>query len=149
MGGVSLAAAQRAAENAVTQAEDAFGTSVGNEQVGLYSSFDVRGFSPTTAGNVRIDGLYFDQVTELDSRVVDSSRIRVGIAAQGYAFPAPTGVVDYSLRLPGADPHLSALTETNTRGTTRVEFDGATPLIDGVLSVGCFLSCNIRLLRRL
>jgi len=135
-GGTRLASAQRAGENAVTQADDAFGTSVGNEQVGLYSSFDVRGFSPTKAGNVRIDGLYFDQVTELDSRVVESSRIRVGIAAQGYAFPAPTGVVDYSLRLPGSDPHLSILTETNTRGTTRVEFDGATPLIDGVLSVG-------------
>ena len=135
-GGSHLAWAQRAGENAVTQADDAFGTSVGNEQVGLYSSFDVRGFSPTAAGNVRIDGLYFDQVSELDSRVVDSSRIRVGIAAQGYAFPAPTGVVDYSLRLPAGDPHLSALTETNTRGTTRVEFDGATPIVDGVLSLG-------------
>lgn len=135
-GGTSLVWAQRAGENAVTQADDAFGTSVGNEQVGLYSSFDVRGFSPTAAGNVRIDGLYFDQVSELDSRVTDSSRIRVGIAAQGYAFPAPTGVVDYSLRLPAGDPHLSALTETNTRGTTRVEFDGATPIIDGVLSLG-------------
>ena len=135
-GGARPALAQRAAENAVTQADDAFGTSVGNEQVGLYSSFDVRGFSPTRAGNVRIDGLYFDQVAELDSRIQDSSRIRVGIAAQGYAFPAPTGVVDYSLRLPGADPHLSALAESNTRGTTRVEFDGGVPLIDGVLSVG-------------
>lgn len=135
-GGTHLAWAQRAGENAVTQADDAFGTSVGNEQVGLYSSFDVRGFSPTAAGNVRIDGLYFDQVSELDSRITDSSRIRVGIAAQGYAFPAPTGVVDYSLRLPAGDPHLSALTETNTRGTTRVEFDGATPIIDGVLSLG-------------
>ena len=106
-GGTNLVWAQRAGENAVTQADDAFGTSVGNEQVGLYSSFDVRGFSPTAAGNVRIDGLYFDQVSELDSRVTDSSRIRVGIAAQGYAFPAPTGVVDYSLRLPAAI-HISA-----------------------------------------
>ena len=33
-GGSHLAWAQRAAENAVTQADDAFGTSVGNEQVG-------------------------------------------------------------------------------------------------------------------
>jgi iron complex outermembrane receptor protein len=130
------AKAQRASENAVTQADDAFGTSVGNEQVGLYSSFDVRGFSPTAAGNVRIDGLYFDQVAELNSRVEGSSRIRVGIAAQGYAFPAPTGVADYSLRLPGSELHLSGLAETNTRGTTSVEFDGAAPLLAGVLSVG-------------
>jgi len=130
-----IAHAQRASENAVTQAEDAFGTSVGNEQVGLYSSSDVRGFSPTAAGNVRIQGLYFDQATGLNPRLQESSQIRVGIAAQGYAFPAPTGVVDYSLRLPGQEPRLSALVESNTRGTTRVEFDGAHSLIEGRLSV--------------
>ena len=50
--------AQRAGENAVTSADDAFGTSVGNEQIGLYSSDEVRGFSPGAAGNIRIDGLY-------------------------------------------------------------------------------------------
>jgi iron complex outermembrane receptor protein len=130
-----MAQAQRASENAVTQAEDAFGTSVGNEQVGLYSSYDVRGFSPTAAGNVRIEGLYFDQATDLNPRLQQSSQIRVGIAAQGYAFPAPTGVVDYTLRLPGAEPRLSALVESNTRGTTRVEFDGAHGLIEGRLSI--------------
>ena len=130
------ASAQRASENAVTQADDAFGTSVGNEQVGLYSSFDVRGFSPTVAGNVRIAGLYFDQVTELNPRIDQSSQIRVGIAAQGYAFPAPTGVVDHTLRTPGNSGELSGLAETNTRGTTTLEFDGAQPLIDNVLSIG-------------
>jgi iron complex outermembrane receptor protein len=46
----SPALAQRADENAITQAEDAFGTSIGNEDVGIYNSFDVRGFSPTRAG---------------------------------------------------------------------------------------------------
>jgi iron complex outermembrane receptor protein len=132
---VNAAFAQRAAQNAVTQADDAFGSSVGNEQIGLYSSFDVRGFSPTTAGNIRIDGLYFDQVAELNSRLVESSRIRVGIAAQGYAFPAPTGVVDYSLRTPGNEAHLSSLAEINSRGTASLEFDGAAPLLDNVLSV--------------
>jgi iron complex outermembrane receptor protein len=44
----------RAGENAVRQAEDAFGYSVGRETLGLYSSSNVRGFSPFKAGNVRI-----------------------------------------------------------------------------------------------
>lgn len=132
----SPAFAQRATENAVTQAEDAFGTSVGDEQIGLYSSQSVRGFSPTVAGNVRIEGLYFDQVTQLNPRLAQSSEVRVGIAAQGYAFPAPTGVVDYSLRTPGSTPILSTLWEINTRGTGTIEFDGTEPLIGDTLSLG-------------
>ncbi len=50
------ALAQRANENAVRSADDAFGTSVGNQQIGLYNVVDVRGFSPITAGNIRIEG---------------------------------------------------------------------------------------------
>ncbi len=46
----------------VTQAEDAFGFSVGRESLGIYNAGNARGFSPTAAGNLRIDGLYFDQV---------------------------------------------------------------------------------------
>src|SRR5687767_14569713 len=57
----------RAAENVVRQAEDAFGTNVGRESIGIYNSSNVRGFSPTTAGNARIDGLYFDQIVDVDS----------------------------------------------------------------------------------
>jgi iron complex outermembrane receptor protein len=33
---------QRTGENAVSSAQDAFGTSVGNERVGLYSPFSAR-----------------------------------------------------------------------------------------------------------
>jgi iron complex outermembrane receptor protein len=51
------ALAQRADENAVKAAGDAFGTSVGNERIGLYNVGDVRGFSPITAGTIRVDGL--------------------------------------------------------------------------------------------
>ena len=54
----SPAAAQdRADDNAVTQAEDGFGFSVGRETIGIYTSSNARGFSPTAAGNVRIDGM--------------------------------------------------------------------------------------------
>ena len=54
------AKAQRTQENAITSASDAFGTSIGNETIGLYRDNNVRGFSPITAGNRRIEGLYFD-----------------------------------------------------------------------------------------
>jgi hypothetical protein len=39
----------------VTAAEDAFGSSIGGEDIGLYSATDVCGFSPIDAGNVRLE----------------------------------------------------------------------------------------------
>lgn len=132
----STVGAQRASENATLEADDAFGTSVGDEDVGLYSSVDVRGFSPTRAGNVRIDGMYFDQVWGLTSRVRRSTAIRIGISAQGMPFPAPTGVVDYSLRKPGDANTLSATLAANSFAGGSLEFDGTRSLLPGVLSVG-------------
>lgn len=95
----STAIAQRTSENAVTASGDAFGRSVGNERIGLYSSEDVRGFNPIDAGNARIEGLYFDQQDRVPNRLIDGNTIRVGITAQRYPFPAPTGIVDYPLTL--------------------------------------------------
>jgi len=92
--------AQRAEDNAATQSSDAFGRSVGNDKSGIYNSDDVRGFNPVDAGNVRIEGLYFDQMDRLSTRITDGNTIRVGIASQRYPFPAPTGLVDYSLTQP-------------------------------------------------
>lgn len=54
LGGALPSHAQRVGENPVTAAEDAFGTSVGGESIGLYHPGNVRGFSPITAGNVRL-----------------------------------------------------------------------------------------------
>ena len=99
--------AQRAADNVTTQSSDAFGRSVGNEKSGLYTTDDVRGFNPVDAGNVRLEGLYFDQVDRVSTRLVDGSAIRVGPASQHYPFPAPTGLVDYSLTQPRARPSYS------------------------------------------
>lgn len=93
--------AQRTDDNAVTAADDAFGKTVGDEQIGIYNPDDVRGFSPISAGNVRIEGLFFDQQSGPTDRLIDGSTIHVGISAQGYPFPAPTGIVDYALRKPG------------------------------------------------
>ncbi len=102
-----LACAQRAAENATTQSSDAFGRSVGSEKTGLYNSDYVRGFDPVEAGNVRLEGLYFDQVDRVSTRLVDGNTIRVGPATLRYPFPAPTGLVDYSLTQPHAKPIYS------------------------------------------
>ena len=93
-----LAHAQRAGENAVTNAADAFGTSVGTETTGIYSENDARGFSPKKAGNIRIDGIYFDQVSTLSGRLRDRTSIRVGFASEDFPFHAPTGIVDHKLR---------------------------------------------------
>ncbi len=94
--------AQRASENVVTTAQDAFGTSIGNDTIGIYSAQEARGFSPRDAGNVRIEGLYFDQQGNVGygNQLFGSTTIRVGLSAQSYPFPAPTGIADTRLRLP-------------------------------------------------
>src|SRR5688572_8802959 len=103
------ASAQRTGENAVTSADDAFGTSVGNETIGLYGIGEVRGFSPGAAGNIRIDGLYMGGIVIGNPRIQAGSNVRVGLSAQGYAFPAPTGIVELSIRPAGTEPALSGV----------------------------------------
>ncbi|HEY0629610.1 MAG TPA: TonB-dependent receptor, partial [Sphingomicrobium sp.] len=105
----SPAFAQRTGENAVTAADDAFGTSVGNETIGLYSVDEVRGFSPAAAGNIRIDGLYLGGIVINNPRIQAGSNVRVGLSAQGYPFPAPTGIVELSIRPAGTEPTLSGV----------------------------------------
>ncbi len=94
------ALAQRVEENATTQADDAFGRSVGNERSGLYGFVNVRGFNPIEAGNARLQGLYFDLIDRISNRLLEGNTVRVGLAAQRYPFPAPTGLIDYKLRVP-------------------------------------------------
>ncbi len=124
----SPAFAQRTDDNVVTQSDDAFGKTVGDEQIGIYNPGDVRGFSPIDAGNVRIEGLFFDQQSGLTDRLIDGSSIRVGISAQGYPFPAPTGIVDYSLRRPGAKNLVSIALNYGPFGGRSGEFDAQLPL---------------------
>jgi iron complex outermembrane recepter protein len=90
--------AQRAAENAVAGADDAFGSSVGLESTGIYSEQDTRGFSPSKAGNARIDGVYYDPVGALSARLRSANVVRVGFAAEDYPFHAPTGIIEYRLK---------------------------------------------------
>src|SRR5262245_5181823 len=122
------AQAQRAEENVTTGSEDAFGRSIGNESIGIYDEGDVRGFSPIEAGNVRIEGLYFDRLGSLTSRLVEGSTIRVGIASQSYPFPSPTGIVDYDLRRVGEKQVISARVNYGPYGGIGAEVDAQLPL---------------------
>jgi iron complex outermembrane receptor protein len=139
--GAHPAHAQRSSEDAVAMAEDAFGLSVGRVSIGLYSANNARGFSPVQAGNVRIDGLFFDQISSnpnagLVTRIQRSAPVHVGIAAQGYLFPAPTGVVDYQLRVPGNENVVSELIGDASYGVAYSETDAQVRIIPDVLSIG-------------
>lgn len=139
------ALAQRASENALRSAEDAFGTSIGAESIGLYSPSDVRGFSPQAAGNIRLEGIYLDSVNGFNSRLVQGSSVRVGISAQGYPFPAPTGIGDFRLRLPGDEASLSVVGsgESYYGDTTyRGEIDLQLPIIPGRLGLAAGINAS-------
>ncbi len=136
------AVAQRADENAVTSAEDAFGTRVGSENVGLYDSRNARGFDPQQAGNMRLNGLYFDQQALFGPRLQRSQSMRVGLTAQSYPFPAPTGIVDTSLIMPADHLIVSVATQYSTpSGQRSLTFDVSTPLIKDKL--GMFVGTNL------
>lgn len=131
----AVAQAQRVTENVVAQAEDAFGAQIGNERIGLYTSSEVRGFSPVTANNIRIEGIYIDRPGSFTDRLSNSNSVRVGLTAQNYLFPAPTGIVDYQLRPAGDKQIVSVLLGYGVFGGSRLEIDGQFPLIEDKLSV--------------
>ena len=131
------AVAQRTDDNAVTAASDAFGNTVGFQTIGLYGPINVRGFNPAQAENLRIEGLYYDQqVTYSNPFLFSRSDMRVGIAAQSYSFPSPTGIVDYKLRTPGDAALVSVLLTHGPLNMETAEVDAQYPLIKDVVSVG-------------
>lgn len=134
LGATPALAQDRSSYNAITQADDAFGFSIGRESVGIYTSGNARGFSPTAAGNVRIDGLYFDPLVTPTSAISNSTSIKVGLSAQGYPFTAPSGVVDYALVRP-ASQATSAIANADSYGGYGLELDGSVP-ISAALAVG-------------
>jgi iron complex outermembrane receptor protein len=122
--------AQHAADDPVASANDGFGLTLGLESIGLYNPGFIRGFNPQVAGNVRIDGLYFDQQGALSNRVVEGSTIRIGVSEIGYAFPAPTGIVDYNLRHTGnGTPSATVVASAGPFQAHGLSFDGNLPLI--------------------
>lgn len=129
------AAAQRANENAAQKAEDAFGTSIGGEQIGIYNPGYVRGFSATEAGNIRLDGLYIDQQASFTDRLVGGLQMRVGLSAQSYPFPAPTGIADFGIRRPGDRRIVSTQLRFGPYNSLVGEVDAQLP-VSGTLNLG-------------
>ena len=108
-----------AGNNAITAAYDAFGTSVGNQSIGLYSPLDVRGFNPQQSGNLRLDGLYYDQQTAVTSNCQSNeSAIRVGLSAQAFSFPSPSGIADLKLAVPGDAATASLVAHRDSLGVS-------------------------------
>ena len=125
----------------VASAGDAFGISLGPETLGLYNSSNVRGFSPLIAGNARIDGLYFDQQGSMIDPLVTDTRIRVGLSAVNFPWPAPSGIVDYTLRQPKDDaPKLTSIFYVGPYGSRDADLNGYTRLPEKGLSVSAGMS---------
>ena len=119
-------------------ASDGFGLTTGGQSVGLYSQNSARGFSPSRAGNLRIEGLFFDLVGLLGTRTTSGTTMRVGLAAQSYAFPAPTGIADTRLRIPSSET-VTSLTLGYQRPYgfmgPQVSLDASVPLISDILGM--------------
>ncbi|QPQ55081.1 TonB-dependent receptor [Allosphingosinicella flava] len=135
------ALAQRAGENAVKQAQDAFGFSVGGETVGIYSMDNVRGFSPATAGNIRIEGLYADRQGYHSGRIIRSTSVKVGLNTLGYLFPAPSGIADFALRAP-AETTLSVVGGLGDYASPFVDIDGGLASPDGTFRIAAGVSIH-------
>ena len=136
---LTAARAQHASDNPINSADDAFGLTLGLESVGIYNPGSVRGFSPISAGNVRIDGMYFDLQGAPSNRVVEGSTIHVGVSEIGYPFPAPTGIADYNLRNAGGDtPTATIIANVGPYDAWGISIDGSVPLIgkELVLPIG-------------
>src|SRR5579872_809617 len=142
--GMATLRAQEASNNPLASADDAFGLTLGLESIGLYGPTGVRGFSPEAAGNVRIDGLYFDQQGTLSNRVIAGSTVRVGLSAIGYAFPAPTGIVDYDLRGPGDGmPGATVIVNAGPYDAWGISIDGSLPLAGKALLLPIGVSTQV------
>jgi len=132
------AQAQSVDDNAVKSADDAFGTKVGLEDVGLYNASSARGFNPQDAGNMRLEGIYFDQRALLCGRITKSSTMRVGLPSQAFPFPAPTGIVDISIYQPEAKAGGSVTAQfQRPHGLSILGADYKTPITD---DLGIYIS---------
>lgn len=135
---VTAAFAQRANENAVTEAQDAFGTSTGYQNIGLYSITDARGFNPQQAGNLRLEGLFFDMPSMyLNQCLVSTTTMHVGIAAQSGSFPAPSGIVDANLATPMGEPGASAVLSGGSYRQADVLIEGRDRITEHLSAFAC------------
>lgn len=136
----SVAVAQRADENVIRSAEDAFGRTLGNESIGIYDASNVRGFSPSSAGNIRVEGIYVDQPAGLSGVAQAGYAVNVGPSLQGVPFPAPTGVVNYFLRESGAELGASFFISGGPIGAYSYQMDARVPVKGELLGFAAGIS---------
>lgn len=122
---LAIATPAAAQDSAVRTAADAFGERVGTEQAGLYDEGQVRGFDMNDSGAYRIDDAYFSRAAPLNDPVLAGVGIRVGVNAARLAYPAPSGVVNYRLRAPGASNEVRLGAGFRDFGTRVVQGDGS------------------------
>jgi iron complex outermembrane receptor protein len=115
------ALAQRVDDNAVREAQDGFGFTVGDEQIGIYSIGSVRGFSPIDAGNVRLDDFYIDLRGDFPDAIEQGSAVKVGITAIRTPLLAPSGIGEIALKQIGAKPVTSLGLSFDSWGSKAVE----------------------------
>lgn len=127
-------------------ADDAFGTQMGFEAVGLYDMNKARGFNPQLAGNLRVEGLYIDVQGLFGFRLVKSIAMRIGLTAQSYPFPAPTGIADITMVKPGETTVTSLQFQYQDGfGFSNAIVDVTTPLIGDTLGfAGGFAKAQMR-----
>ncbi|MBS0375008.1 MAG: TonB-dependent receptor [Proteobacteria bacterium] len=132
------AMAEPVQENAVTAAEDAFGLAVGNQAIGLYSMSEARGFNPQQAGNLRLEGLYFDSPSAyLPPCLMRATVMRIGITAQSYSFPAPTGIADLKLHVPGDQAGVGGYLSRGPYADAALRVEAEAPLGEHLAGSAC------------
>lgn len=107
-------------ENAVLRARDAFGERVGNEQIGLYSESQVRGFNLGDTGAYRIEGSYFIRQFGLPDSILQGVSVKVGVAAARLDYPSPSGVVEYRIKSSNPGDNKAWLTVGFRENHTRI-----------------------------
>src|SRR5690606_32151652 len=91
---------------------------------------------------VRLESVYIDIQGSLNNRLVQGSTVRVGLTALGYAFPAPTGIVDYRLRGTNAANGIGLSGQVGSFGSMALEADGKLSLAGDRLSLAGGLSLH-------
>ena len=84
--------------DATASAVDAFGETVGAEEIGLYNTSVIRGFNPQNSGALRIDGFFFARAGGVASGAVDRRSVNVGVNAAPLNYPSPSGIVNIHLK---------------------------------------------------
>jgi len=85
-------------DNATQTSRDAFGERIGQDQIGLYTEQEVRGFNLATTASYRLEDHYFMRESQLPNAVIEGVSVKVGVTAARLKLPSPSGVIDYRLR---------------------------------------------------